>query len=428
MKKLVKLLSSCALILCLLAGMLTVSAFAESYNCEVNRAFPESRVFRASADVTGGKLSYGSLPAGMKFTATGADVYLSGTPTETGTFECAYWVETANGWEDFIVNVTVTGDEYADPNSKQETEKKDSAPTITKHPTGETVEVGGTAKFVARADNATSIVWRIVSADTTNTVPAADAPAYFSGLKVEGLDTERLVLSNIPKSMNKWSVEAKFVGPGGVSYSNGAIIKVVDDINAPAVTAAPATKTSAPEIVGQPQAASAAMGQDISLSVVATAADGGTLKYQWYSSPTDSKASIVSVSGATEPTFTVPQVEGTAYYCVSVVNSKDGKESTAVYSDLVKVEYTPAAAAPAPTSDPAASSPASGTGNEFGGTAITPAATSAPSAQTTSANDRYSNSGISTSVIFFGITGLLAVAAIVVILIFIKKSGADNEE
>ena len=69
--------------------------------------------------------------------------------------------------------------------------------------------------FIARAENAASFVWRIVSPDTTNTYPAKDAPDYFKGLKVSGTDSDRLVLENIPASMNGWKAECKFIAADG---------------------------------------------------------------------------------------------------------------------------------------------------------------------------------------------------------------------
>ncbi len=419
MKKTIKYALSAVFVFCLVFCIVTVSAFAETYSCNVGEAFPQTPVFNASGDIVSYKLSYGSLPSGMSFTAVGPTVYLSGVPSAGGTYECAYWLETVNGWEDFSVTVNVNGDPFADPAATAAPVAAGSAPVIKKHPTGEKVEVGGTAKFIARADNATSITWRIVSADTTNTIKASEAPSFFDGVTVSGLDSDTLVLSNIPKSMNGWNVEAKFTGPGGTSYSNGAAIKVVDDINAPAVTAAPATKTKDPVIDTKPQPASGTVGDGLILTVGASSPDNGTLKYQWYSSPTDNKATIVSVEGATDSAFMPPQNPGVTYYCVAVTNSLNGKDSTAVYSDLVPVEYKAAAATPAPT--------AQTTDPSFGGVSNGPSVPANPTGQTTD-NGRYSGSGINTSVIFFGITGLLAIAAIVIIIVFIKRSGSDEDE
>ena len=54
------------------------------------------------------------------------------------------------------------------------TESDYPKPVVTKQPTGETVDEGGVATFVATADYADEIIWRIVSHDASNTVQAAD--------------------------------------------------------------------------------------------------------------------------------------------------------------------------------------------------------------------------------------------------------------
>ena len=105
------------------------------------------------------------------------------------------------------------------------TEPTGPKPVVTKNPTGEEVDEGGTATFIASAENYTEIIWRIVSNDTTNTVQAADAPGYF-GCQVYGLGTEVLTITNIPAEMDGWRVEAMFRGPGGVEFSWGALIRV----------------------------------------------------------------------------------------------------------------------------------------------------------------------------------------------------------
>lgn len=146
---------------------------------------------------------------------------MAGTPTTAGNYSSSYNVVTENGTYSFIINISITGG-----TTPTEAPVTGEPPHITKHPTGETVEPGGSAQFVARADDATKITWRLVSKDTTVTYNAADGPDYFPGLSVDGLGTERLTLENIPSSLNEWCVEAKFENGNGASYSNGARITV----------------------------------------------------------------------------------------------------------------------------------------------------------------------------------------------------------
>lgn len=97
---------------------------------------------------------------------------------------------------------------------------------LTKSPTGEIVDEHGSAIFIARADNATSISWRFVSPDTTVTYTDTEALSAFPGLSIEGLGTERIKLINIPYAMNGWKAQAKFEGYGGPVLSSGAPITV----------------------------------------------------------------------------------------------------------------------------------------------------------------------------------------------------------
>lgn len=98
--------------------------------------------------------------------------------------------------------------------------------TITKSPTSETVAVGGSAKFIAYAENYTSMVWITVSPDKQTSYEIGDAPAHFDGLAVSGQGTSALYLSNIPASMDGWRIQAYFNGNGGPAYTAGAYLTV----------------------------------------------------------------------------------------------------------------------------------------------------------------------------------------------------------
>ncbi|MCR5664870.1 MAG: hypothetical protein K6G17_08390 [Oscillospiraceae bacterium] len=217
-----------------------------------------------------------------------------------------------------------------DTEKKEETTEKKVK--ITKSPTGETVQVGGRAVFIAYADNYTELIWRIVSNDTTETVLAKDAPDYFRGVKVEGLGTDTLVLSNIPASMNGWRVEARFEGPGGPVFSMGALITVVGA----------QTELKAPTISTQPQAASLTPGQTTTLSVSA-ATTTGSLRFQWYSNTTNSNVGGKAIEGATSSSFVPTEQTGTTYYYVTVKSVDGGRESAAVASSVAAVTYAAAA-------------------------------------------------------------------------------------
>lgn len=218
--------------------------------------------------------------------------------------------------------------------------------TITKHPTGETVAAGDTAVFIARADNYAKFEWRIISADGKNTVLAKNAEGYFSGLDVSGTNTERLVLANIPSSMNGWYVECKFYDDeGDYQCTKGAKLTVTgtSDTNNAGENGETASDPNAnpvvPNITGQPKGANLNAGQTTILSVAANVDDGGTIKYQWYSNSVNSTAGGEAVNGATNASYQPPQKEGARYYYAAIWNSKNNKSSTVIYSTPVEVNY-----------------------------------------------------------------------------------------
>ena len=213
-------------------------------------------------------------------------------------------------------------------------------PVVTKQPTGETVDEGGSATFIASAENYTEIIWRIVSNDTTNTIQAADAPAYF-GCEVYGIGTECLEIVNIPAAMDGWRVEAMFRGPGGVEFSWGALIRVNG------------VTVKAPTISAQPQGMSLASGETGTLTVSAAALEG-TLHFQWYSNTANSNQGGTEIAGATEATYTPEEITGTSYYYVVVTSIVNGRSSDEVVSNAVAVTFS-APAVEQPETEPAQS-------------------------------------------------------------------------
>lgn len=254
---------------------------------------------------------------------------------------------------------------------------------VTKNPTGETVDAGGSATFIARADNAAKHVWRIVSKDTTQTINAKDAPSYFRGLSVSGVDGDTLVLSNIPASMNEWSVECKFIAADGKTFvcSNGAVIRVRgassntgSSTSTPSTTAKPSTtyvpgasaspsattrpntgdsssSVSAPTISSQPVGAVLNEGETTTLSVVASAASQGEnveLRYQWYRNDTNSNANGTAIGGAQSASYKPDTISGTKYYYVGVWSTDGTHTSKVIYSSPVAVTYAAPTATPSP--------------------------------------------------------------------------------
>ena len=429
-RKILKLLLSLTLVLCVALALPGLSAGADYVNSfEVGSDIGSIQVFSSNLVIKSYEKYAGSLPGGLSLSWDDYGIYMAGTPTTAGNYSSSYNVVTENGTYSFIINLSITGGTV--PTAAPAT---GNPPHITKHPTGETVEPGGSAQFVARADDATKITWRLVSKDTTVTYNAADAPDYFPGLSVDGLGTERLTLENIPSALNEWCVEAKFENANGASYSNGARITVkaatntsTNNNNASNNNSSTNTNTNSnantttgnndqnsgtdlvneglttktPNINVAPQSTRLKKGETCTLTVQATSPNNGELSYQWYSTNVNNRGMATPIEGATEASYTPTQTEGTMYYCVAVMNTREGATSEPVYTDLAEVSFEPEATpTPSPTATPT---------------------------RTSSDNGSY-NRGNSTQLIFFGIIGFLALAALVGVVVYLRIDSKRSKD
>ena len=231
--------------------------------------------------------------------------------------------------------------------------------TITKHPTGETVNVGGNATFIAAAEGAASFQWRIVKNDGSNGFYRADeAPSYINGLQVIGADSNTLVLKNIPASMNGMSVICVFYADNArtqFKITNSARLTVNQPYTPPTptptpyiprVTAAPAiTRTVyAPSVSVRPELSVSEDGRTVSLSVIAVDNNsaGTALKYQWYRNTRNSNSGGTAIAGARSASYMPANSADGSYYYVGVWATDGSTTSKVVYSDTVLLE------APAP--------------------------------------------------------------------------------
>ena len=155
---------------------------------------------------------------------------LAGTPTKAGSFTVLISVTTAKRGQLGIV-ATVTIEPKA---------SSGGTPTIKKNPTGEKVVEGESATFIARADNTRQYVWIIAIADAE--IDCVDLPSYIGGgIKVSGTNSEKLVLSNIPKALNGSYIWCRFVGVEESIDSEAAKLTVISAEDAtPVVTKDPA--------------------------------------------------------------------------------------------------------------------------------------------------------------------------------------------
>ena len=431
-RKTLKLLLSLTLVLCVALALPGLSAGADYVNSfEAGTDIGSIQVFSSNLVIKSYEKYAGSLPAGLSLSWDDYGIYMAGTPTTAGNYSSSYNVVTENGTYSFIINISITGG-----TTPTEAPVTGEPPHITKHPTGETVEPGGSAQFVARADDATKITWRLVSKDTTVTYNAADGPDYFPGLSVDGLGTERLTLENIPSSLNEWCVEAKFENGNGASYSNGARITVKaantntnnnnstnnnntnnnstnnnntnnnsnngsDNQNTGTDLGNDGLTTKTPNINMAPQSTRLKKGETCTLTIQATSPNNGELSYQWYSTNVNNRGMATPIEGATEASYTPTITEGTMYYCVAVMNTREGVTSEPVYTDLVEVSFEPEATpTPVPTATPT---------------------------RTSSDNGSYDR-GNNTQLIFFGIVGFLALAALVGVVVYLRIDSKRSKD
>lgn len=106
------------------------------------------------------------------------------------------------------------------------------APIITKQPTDETVNVGGTAYFVASADGAEEISWYIAGPDGSTGYNAQEIGNYLPAVSCSGYNTGTLTINNITADMDGWKAVCRFTNVAGKTYSTAAVIHVqltVDD-------------------------------------------------------------------------------------------------------------------------------------------------------------------------------------------------------
>ena len=391
------------------------------------------KFYSSSLPIIDVALSSGGLPRGVQPTWNEDGVYLTGTPKTSGSYSAEYLVSTSEGVQTATVSFNVAAAPEATPTPTEQpaaTQKPASAELeITKHPSGEFVESGDDreVKFIARAENAEKIVWRLVSPDASNTVQCTDASDFFPGLEVKGLGTDTLILKHVTNAMNGWYVEAQFWNGRTHLESAGARITVVDsegnEIGAPAPTAAPAETTKpaataapAPDNTGslpvdndaktanisvQPESAEIKAGDSHTLSVVATSPNNGSLTYQWYSAATDNLNAALPIGGASDASYTIENASETAYYWAAVWNVKDGTRSQAVFTEAAEVKLAvEATPTPLPTEAP---EPSPERGGLF-------------------------SSDINFQLVMFSVIGLLALAALIGVVIFLRKDSKNKAE
>ena len=270
---------------------------------------------------------------------------------------------------------------------------------------------GGYAEFVARAYYSTDIIWHLKNPGGSIDILAKDAPVQFPGLVVTGLNSERLGLNNIPRTLNEWRIQAEFVGQDGNVWSDAAVINVTNH------------ELKAPTIQSHPMDANLKATEKVTLSVVAESAEANTtLTYQWYKNTANSNAGGRAILGATNATYSPDYVAGTSYYYCLVRSSNGSENSAAVKSRSAAVTYAAAEQATLPTA-----------GTEIPSATLEPWATATeplPTATAPEALPDVPNAPARSHTLLFIILGSLAVIAVlgVIAVVIIMKVYPRGEE
>ena len=163
---------------------------------------------------------------------------LSNIPLEMNNWKVYCRYSNRSGYSDTnAATVTVTAKGNADSSK---------LPVVTKSPTSETVNAGGSAYFVAKYKNATWAVWHFVSPDGQTDLSYVDMANRYTALKIIDGDRSTMQLKNIPSELNGWKVYCAYTNNFGTTNTDSATITIKGAAPAPVTpTAAPATTTFA---------------------------------------------------------------------------------------------------------------------------------------------------------------------------------------
>lgn len=222
----------------------------------------------------------GKLPPGMSLGKNQDVSCLVGTPTTPGTYiltgethyedDAASWTYT---WSvQLFVDVAATptptpttaptaapttGTTTAPTNTPTPTNTPAptaGAPIITKQPTKETVEVGGSATFVANATGWAWCAWRFLSPDGKTEVIFDVTADKFPGLTITGGNSTTMYLTNIPMELNGWKAVCLFSSATNLwTYTDGTAVITVNAAATPTPSPTPEpTATPEPTVTPTP--------------------------------------------------------------------------------------------------------------------------------------------------------------------------------
>lgn len=278
----------------------------------------DSYTYARASGIKSASVSSGSMPEGLTLAAADKGFTISGAPSVDGEFTL------------FIKLIDNAGTESR-VKCKLNISKTVPTPIVTKNPAAVTVEAGGSASFSAEFKYAKEEYYWTVDVGGTTYDPAKLKEKYPS-LTVAGAATATFSLSNIPMDLNGAKIVCFVYG------LNNANVKATTDGNAILTVTEP--KPVVPTISKQPTAQTVKSGEEAQkLSVTAAAAEGVTLKYQWYSNTKNETEGATAISGATAAEYTPKSNADPLYYFVEVWTEKDKQSSDKIKSEIVKVEF-----------------------------------------------------------------------------------------
>lgn len=207
---------------------------------------------------------------------------------------------------------------------------------IVGQPANASVIEGEAASFTVSATDALAYQWQVNTG--LGFTDIADGGVY------SGTSSETLQITGANLTMNGYMFRVVAEGADSSSEeSSGATLTVL-----------PLVHAAAPTITGQPADLSVTINGNATLSVTASAGDGGTLSYQWYSNATNSNNGGSPITGATAASYSAPtDTEGTTYYYVVVTNTNLGVNGTQTAITASAAAAVATSAAPSFTVSPA---------------------------------------------------------------------------
>ncbi len=125
------------------------------------------------------------------------------------------------------------------------------SPTITKDPTDETVQIGGSCWFVANHKGAILARWHFVSPDGTD-LQYDEAADKFPTLTIKNGEYDSMKLSNIPAELNGYRFYCRFSNNAGSVDSKSALLTVEGAGGTAAAATTEKTAGDAPKVTKDP--------------------------------------------------------------------------------------------------------------------------------------------------------------------------------